>query len=147
MPVGIEQRDDDDDHVLQNGECARIGRGGERVQQLVGGLRGADLRRVNAGAYRDNRFLRCRKTLRVIRRQRARIGQPHVRGANRLEIADVVGGADDGGNRAMTFGGRSEIDDAHPVGLRSDQLEILLDAFRRDELPVGAHLKTEMVPG
>jgi hypothetical protein len=45
----------------------------------------------------------------------------------------------------MTFGRRPEIQNPHPVGLRRDKLEVLLDTLSRRELAVSSHAKTEMI--
>ena len=97
MTVGIEQRDDDHDDVLENVQRAGIVRRREREEQLVGRLRRADFRRVNARADRHDRLLRRSQAFGLVRRQRARIGQSLIGGANRLEIPDVLRRADDRG--------------------------------------------------
>ena len=41
------------------------------------------------------------------------------------------GGADDRGDRAVAFGRRADVDDLDAIGLRGDELEVLLDLRRR----------------
>ena len=97
MTVGIEQRDDDHDHVLEHIQRAGVVRRREREEQLVCRLRRTDFRCVDARPDRHNRFLGRGQALCFVGRQRARIGQSEVGGANRLEIPDVFRCADDRG--------------------------------------------------
>ena len=123
------------------GSCRR----GQRVEQLVGGLRRADFRRVNAGADGDDRLVRGGQPPRFVGRQRARIGQPLVGGANLSRLLDVVGRADDGGDRAMAFGGRAEIDDSARDRIeRRRSSKYCSMASAGGQLPIGAHAKAEM---
>ena len=62
----------------------------------------------------------------------------------RSRFRDVVGRADDGGDRAMAFGRRADVDDLHAVRLRRHGFEVLLDAVGGREPAVGAHAKAEV---
>jgi hypothetical protein len=80
----------------------------------------------------------------VFRRQPARIGQALVFGPYLFEVSDVFRSADDGRDRAVSFGRRSDVDDLHAIGACGDELEVLFNLFGRREAPVVAHAKAEV---
>ena len=133
MAVGIERRDQDDDDVAAGRRAwpESVGRG-ERVEQLVGRLGRADLRRVDA-----RRRWRAPPSASPASR-RASSGES-VRGsasrwlvvADAIEVPDVLRRADDRGDRAMALGRRPDVDDLHAIGLRGDELESTARSRRR----------------
>ena len=82
MAVRIERRDQDEDDVLQNVERVGIAGRRERIQQLVGGLRGPHFRRMDAAANGEDRLVRGHDLTRLVGRERSRIRQTLVRRAD-----------------------------------------------------------------
>jgi hypothetical protein len=79
---------------------------------------------MNAAADREHSFVRCGHRARFVWFDGPRIGEPQVRPANLLEVADVVGGAHDRGGCAMALGGAADVDELDPVARRGDELEV-----------------------
>ena len=117
MAVGVEHRDDDQHDVAQLVERRGVVRRGQLVEQLVGGLRRADFRRVDAAADGDDDLVRGGDPARFLGRKRAWIGEPLVVGSDLIEIADVFGRRDDRGDRC---GGRSVVGPRSTIFTRSE---------------------------
>ena len=114
------------------------------IQQLVGGLCGADFRGVDAAADGHDDFVGGGNLMRLGGRERARIGEPLILAADLIQIADVLGRRDDRGDGSVPVSRRSEVGDLHAIGAGGDELEIPLDVCRGREASVGAHAKAEM---
>ena len=130
--------------LFEDGQRLGIGASRERIQQVAGGLAPADLRRVNAVADREHDLVRGSNAPRLVRRQRARIGQALVRRADIREALNVLGGTDDRGDRAMTFGRPADVGDDDAIRSRGHQLEVRLDVGSGGDLTIGAHAEPEV---
>src|SRR5205823_4455680 len=117
--------------------------GRERVEQLVGRLRGADLRRMDAAADREDGFARGREPARLVWWKRTRIREPLIRRTNLIEVPDVLRGADDRRDRPMSLRRRSDVGDFHAVGFGGREIEVFFDRLGGGELAVGAHPESE----
>jgi hypothetical protein len=144
LAVRVERRDQDEHHVLEHGERCRVGGGGERVEQLAGGLRRTDLRRVDARADRDDHLLGGGEPQRLVAIELARIGEAHVGCADLVEVAQVHRRADHRGDRPVSLGGGSEVDQGDTVRLRVDEREVALDRVRCRQVPIAAEPEPEV---
>jgi len=143
VPVGIEHRDQHDDRVLQHRHRVGIGCGRQPVEQIVGRLRRADFRSVDAAADREDNFLRGRELLRLVGRERSRICQALIRRTDLLEVPDVVRRADDRAELAVSVRRLPDVDHAHAIGARRDRLEVALDLVGAREPAIRAHAEAE----
>ena len=65
-------------------------------------------------------------------------------GANLREVLDVLGGADDRGDRPVSFRGPADVDHGDAIRSRRDELEVRLDVGGGGELAIAAHAEPEM---
>ena len=114
------------------------------MEQLVGRLRRADFGCVDAGADGEHDLVRRPHLPRLIGRQRPRIRQTTIGGANPLEILDVLRRADDRGDRAAAFGGGAQLNNLYAVGAGGDELEVGFDGLCRRQAAIGAHPEAEV---
>jgi hypothetical protein len=113
--VRVERRDQNHDHVLQDGRRRRVVARRECVEQLARRLSGADFRGVDAAANGDDGLVRGDEIRGGVRRNRAGVGELLIDGANAIQVGDVRGRGDDGGSRAVALGRRTNVDDLDTV--------------------------------
>ena len=90
MTVGVERGDQDEDDVSQDGEDRRILRGRQGVEELVGGLGGADLGRVDARPDGHDSRLGRREARGFARRERSRMSSRRRMFSGALMMAAIV---------------------------------------------------------
>lgn len=143
LTVGVEAGEHEVDDVVQNRQGLAVVARRELISVLGRRLRRGDFRRVQPERLAHHGFSVGDQPLDLGFREAARVCQPLIHLANRLEVPVVLGRRDDDEQIGMTFGGRPEIDDPDPLALPVEQSEVFDDLVPPGELPVRAHLVAE----
>ena len=144
MSVRVERRKQDQHHLAQHARRFLVVGRGQRVQELVGGLRGANLGCVDARADHDDDGLTGGDGTSLRLADRSGIREPAAGRLDLVKAREVLRRGDDGAAQPPPFRRRAGVDERDAVRDSRHGLEVALDLHPAGQLAVGSHGEAEV---